>query len=245
MGNFPELKKSTIIEGVASTEKRDQQGEVLDIEGADISALEEKRGFVNSDHSGRFEHLVGRVLEAKKIKSLDDCKTPAQVKYYQDLKKPYLWTKLELWDGCGHKEADSIASIYKFYQEKGEESPVKLSVEGKTLERGKDGRLSRTMIKGVAITVHPANRTTRTEVTGILKSMGAPETLMKNEDYKVPSFIEQKEMGPVERLYDLAVNARELLKGLMATRKENDPQLRLDKCHTELERIKNLKAGKA
>jgi hypothetical protein len=239
------LAKATIIEGVASTEKRDQQGEVLDIDGADISTLEEGRGFVNSDHSGRFEHLVGRVIEARKIKSLDDCKTPTQVKYYSDLKKPFLWTKLELWDGHGHKEADSIGSIYKFYQEKGEEAPIKLSVEGKTLERGKDGTLKRTMIKGVAITVHPANRATRTDVVGIVKSMGGPMSLVKSETDQVPGFIEQQTPSPAERLYDLAVNARELLKGLKVDREQNDPKSRLAKCQAELERIKNLKAQAA
>lgn len=239
------LAKATIIEGVASTSARDQQGEVLDIDGADISTLQEGRGFVNSDHSGRFEHLVGRVLEARKIKDLGDCQTPAQVKYFHDLKKPFLWTKLELWDGHGHKEADAIGSIYKFYQDKGEEPPVKLSVEGKTLERGKDGVLKRTMIKGVALTVHPANRTTRTDVVGIVKSMGAPESLVKSENDLVPLFIEQKTQTPTERLYDLAVNARELIKSLKATSKETDSKDRLVQCQTQLERIKNLRAIKA
>src|SRR5271157_1993804 len=104
MDDLSDLRKATIIEGVASTEKRDQQGEILDIDGADISTLTDKRGFVNSDHSGRFEHLVGRVIGAKKIHNLSDCETPSQIKYYQELKKPYLWTKMELWDGHGHKE---------------------------------------------------------------------------------------------------------------------------------------------
>jgi hypothetical protein len=238
------LAKATIIEGVASTMAKDQQGEVLDLDGADISALEEGRGFVNSDHSGRFEHLVGRVIEAKKINGLDDCKTPAQVKYFNDSKKPFLWTKLELWDGFGHKEADAISSIYKFYQDKGEEAPVKLSVEGKTLERNKQGVLKRTVIKGVALTVHPANRTTRTDVVGIVKSMGASEELVKSETDKVPVFIEQKTENPLERLYDLAVNARELLKSLKAVREEKQDS-RLVSCQAKLEELKKLKASMA
>jgi hypothetical protein len=239
------LAKATIIEGVASTMAKDQQGEILDLDGADISALEEGRGFVNSDHSGRFEHLVGRVIQAKKIRVLADCETPAQVKYFNDLKKPFLWTKLELWDGHGHKEADAIGSIYKFYGNKGEEPPVKLSVEGKTLERSNNGILKRTMIKGVAMTVHPANRTTRTDVVGIVKSMGASEDLVKSESETVPVFIEQKTENPVERLYDLAVNARELLKGLKAARGENESGSRLEKCQAKLEELKNLKAKMA
>ena len=119
-----ELKKSTIIECIASTADRDVTNESLDIEGADISPLLEGRGFVNSDHSPRFEHLVGRVLDAKKIKSLNDCATPAQIKFWNEIKKPFIWTKAELFDGSGHKEADSIASIYKFYQNKNENPHV-------------------------------------------------------------------------------------------------------------------------
>lgn len=236
------LAKATIIEGVASTAARDQQGECLDVDGADISALLEGRGFANSDHSGRFEHLVGRVIAAKKIKALSDCETPGQIKYFQDLKKPFIWTKIELWDGHGHKEADAIGSIYNHYQSKGEESPIKLSVEGKTIERGANGILKRTLIKGVALTVHPANRTTRTEVVGIAKSMNAPESLIKNEGESVPGFIEQQDQNPIERLYDLAVNARELIKSLKATRGENDSEARLAKCQEQLRNLKALKA---
>jgi hypothetical protein len=240
-----DLKKATIIEGVAATSARDQQGESLDIDGADISPLLEGRGFANSDHSGRFEHLVGRIVGAKKIKDLSDCETPSQIKYFNEMKKPFLWTKIELWDGHGHKEADAIGSIYNYYHSKGEEPPVKLSVEGKTIERGKNGVLKRTLIKGVALTVHPANRTTRTDVVGIVKSMGASEALIKSESDTVPVFIEQKNASPIERLYDLAVNARELIKELKANREENDSKTRLMKCQAQLERIKNLMAKTA
>lgn len=217
-----DLKRSTVIEGVASTENRDVQGEILDLDGADISPLLEGRGFVNSDHSGRFEHLVGRVLGAKKIKGLADCETPSQIKYFNHYKKPFLWTKLELWDGHGHKEADAIASVYKFYQDKNEESPIKLSVEGKTLERAPGGVLKRTLIRGLAITVRPANHTTRTDVVGLVKNAGANESLVKHEDDSVPLFIERSQ-SPVETLYDLAVQAKELIKGLLeSTRRKGD-----------------------
>lgn len=237
------LKKATIIEGIASTMHKDVQGERLDLDGADISALEEGRGFANSDHKQDFNSLVGRVVGAKKIKSLSDCETPTQVKYYEQLgHEPFIWTKLELWDGVGHKEADSIASIYKFYQEKGEEAPIKLSVEGKTLERGAGGLLKRTQIRGVAITVHPANRKTKTDVVSIVKSMGGNEALVKSETYKVPLFIESKSETPLERIFDLAIMARDLLKSVSNIGKANNSEAGQLQCQVALERLRNLKA---
>jgi hypothetical protein len=205
-----ELKKSTIIECVASTSDRDVANESLDIEGADISPLLEGRGFVNSDHRNDFAHLVGRVMEAKKIMKAEDCKSPSQVKYWQELRKPFIWCKAEVWDGHGHKEADSIASIYKFYSSRSEEAPIKVSVEGKTLERGTNGSLKRTLIKGIALTVAPCNRKTRTDVVSVTKSLGLDsDSLVKNED-TIPTFVESIE-GPLERIYNLAHTAKQLL----------------------------------
>lgn len=227
------LAKSTIIEGVASTSHRDVQGEVLDLNGADISPLLDGRGFVNSDHSGRFEHLVGRVVGAKKIMAMKDCETPEQIKYWTEQKRPFLWTKIELWDGHGHPEADAISSIYKFYKDKNEVSPIKLSVEGKTLERGSNGLLKRTVIKGVAMTVHPANRATRTDVVSVVKSMGAPESLVKSENDIVPIFIESQS-DPVENILGLVVTARDLLKSM------NQNGFEELECQKALKRLKGL-----
>lgn len=208
------LQKSTVIECVASTSDKDVTGESLHIDGADISPLLEGRGFVNSDHRNDFAHLVGTVKAARIVKSLQDCETPTQIKFWNELGRPYLWCKAELWDGSGHKEADSIAAIYKFYGKKNEKPPIKVSVEGKTLERGPNGLLKRTLIKGIALTVHPCNRTTRTEVTEITKSMGVDAaSLIKSEDAVVPSFIEiSDETDRMNRVYQLAVVARQLLR---------------------------------
>lgn len=232
------LKKATVIEGVATTMDRDVQGETLDLDGADISALESGSGYANSDHSGRFEHLVGRITKAKKIKALADCETPSQIKYYSDLKKPFLWAEMELWDGHGHKEADAIGSIYKYYQSKGEEPPIKLSVEGKTLERGKGGLLKRTVIKGIALTVHPANKSTRTEVVRMLKSAGANEDMCKSEDFVPPVFIERHSYSAMERILELSTAVRDLIKSA-ATSEKGMPRL---KSVALLERLLALKA---
>ena len=213
-----------IIECVASTPATDVSGESLDIAGADITPLLEKRGFANSDHRNDFAHVVGRVIDAKKIFCAEDATTPTQLKYWQDLQKPFIWAKTELFDGVGHKEADSIASVYKFYMNKNEAPPVKISVEGKTLER--DGKkLKRTLIKGIAITLQPCNRETRSEVTEIRKSLGLKSgSLAKNED-TIPCFVEMVET-PLEKMLSLAKSAKQMLSEIRAGSQDTNMELK-------------------
>jgi hypothetical protein len=229
------LKKSIVIECIASTPDKDVAGESLDISGADISPLLENRGYLNSDHRNDFAHTVGKVLDAKKIMKAEDCTTPTQMKYWQEVKKPFIWAKGELYDGVGHKEADAIASIYKFYMAKNEAPPVKISVEGKTLER--DGNnLKRTLIKGLALTLAPCNRKTRSEVTAITTNAGV-SGLIKSEDYIAPSFVEVED-NPTERLYALAKRAHEMISDLKKSMsKQTVPELQSPKL---LEKLKAL-----
>lgn len=234
------LRKGTVIECIASTPDTDVVGESLDINGADISPMNEGRGFVNTDHRNDFAHLVGRVHEAKIIKSLADCTTASQIKFWDDVKKPFIWTKAEIWDGHGHKEADSIASIYKFYMAKGEQPPVKVSVEGKTLERGSNGVLKRTLIKGIALTVAPCNRQTRTEVVAMTKSLGLADSLVKSEA-SVPMFIEMQE-DPFQKIYQLAITARELLTEVKQNFTKSEQKVEL-KSPVLLERVKTITAS--
>lgn len=194
---------------VASTPDKDVVGESLDIAGADITPLLESRGYLNSDHKNDFTHTVGKVLDAKKIMKAEDATTPNQLKYWNEIKKPFLWAKGELFDGVNHREADAIASVYKHYMNKNENPPIKISVEGKTLER--DGhKLKRTLIKGLAMTLQPANRATRSEVVEITKSIGADLDLVKGEDYQVKPFVEISD-SPLEKINNLINVAKSLL----------------------------------
>jgi hypothetical protein len=218
-----EMRKGVIFEGVAGTGDRDIQNEILDIAGADITDLKEGRGFLDSEHAlnrrnvpmaqgGSFAHLVGRVVDANKIMNVRDCRTEKQMQAWDRRRKPFIWVTGELWDGHGHAEADSIASIYKFYQAKGEEPPIKLSVEGRTLEKDKQtGVLKRTQIRGIAMTVHPANRATHTEVVSMLKNAGFSSDLVKSEDYIAPMFVERTQ-GSIEKVLELSKSARDLIR---------------------------------
>ena len=61
------------IDMIAGSQLRDTQGEMLSVEGADITDLELGRGRFNDNHGKGFFNSVGRVTEAKKIFSEDDC----------------------------------------------------------------------------------------------------------------------------------------------------------------------------
>lgn len=232
------LKKSTIIEMIASTPDKDVVGESLDIAGADISPILEGRGYLNSDHRNDFAHTVGRILTAKKILKAEDCETPTQLKYWSEVQKPFLWAKGEIWDGVGHKEADSIASVYKFYNDKNEAPPVKVSVEGKVLERS-GSALKRTLIKNIAITLAPCNRNTKTEVIQMVKSQGGDESLVKNEDYVVPCFREIS-IDPLQKIYSLAVTARQLLRSASEGLSKAESKEPVLKSQGLLERLKQM-----
>jgi hypothetical protein len=213
-----DLKKGLVIETVMSTEDVDSAKERLVIAGADITPLKQGNGFVNSDHDKSFSKLTGRILDAEKIFKAEDCKTPYQHRKWSELKRPFIWGRLELWDGYGHAEADSIASIYRFYQAKGEEPPIKTSVEGKRIEKAPDGRLTKTLIKGVALTVVPCNGTTHTQVTDIIKSHGAnPDTLIKSQPGS--DFIEVVDSNPIERVTELLSVAANLLEAAAKMKK--------------------------
>ena len=229
-----ELKKSIVIECIASTPDKDVAGESLDIAGADISPLLEKRGYLNSDHNNDFAHTVGKVIDAKKIMKVEDCTTPTQLKFWQETKKPFIWAKGELYDGVGHKEADAIGSIYKFYMAKNEAPPIKISVEGKTLER--DGNnLKRTLIKGLALTLAPCNRKTRSEVTQITSNVGM-NGLIKSENYVNPTFVEVED-DPFEKLKALANQAKSMISDI---RKSESAQTVVQLKSPKL--LENLKA---
>jgi len=118
-------------------------------------------------------------------------------------------------------------------------------VEGKTLERGPNGLLKRTLIKGIALTVHPCNRATKTEVVQITKSLGT-EYMMKSETAVIPSFIEVAD-DSADRLYKLTLVARQLLaqaSSLAKTEQEKKPVSGLElKSPALLERLKQLMAA--
>lgn len=123
------------IEGIASTEDRDLQAEILEQDGFDLSSLNEKKMVFNDDHSPKTEDIVGIVEEARvtkaglKVKGKVFKNNPAGNTYYNLLKHG------------GY---------------------VGFSVEGAVKERDSfdKSRIKRAKISAIAITRNPVNPNT-------------------------------------------------------------------------------------
>jgi hypothetical protein len=204
-----DLKKGLIFEGLASAELKDQTNEVMSLEGMDITDLENGTGYLNWDHSNAPQDIIGKVISAKKIFNDKDCETPNQKKFWDQVKEPFLWIKGEIFTEGGPNEfekAKQVAALMKRFSQYGL-SPIRLSVEGKVLQRdGKDDKvLARTSVSRVAVTARPCLKETRTEIVGessvqkAIHDLGL-DTLSKNELGSIPDPTPISiEMNPTEK----------------------------------------------
>lgn len=151
------------VSGLASTEDKDLQGEIVRQDGLDISALKAGRGFFNYEHRHNPEDLVG-------------CIEDAEVKPEGLFVKGYLFKE--------HKRAQALAQIMQSLK-KGHNKRVQLSIEGKVRERAGDSVLKRAKVEHVAITFEPVNSKTYVQFAKSL--VGADQTTTVPEDLvKIP-----------------------------------------------------------
>lgn len=128
------------VRGLASTEDRDLQGEIVRQGGLDISALKEGRGLLNYEHRNDPENLVG-------------CIEDAQIGKDGLMIDGYLFRK--------HKRAQAIAEIMQSLP-KEHSKRVQLSIEGKIKERDASNskEIKQALVDRVAITFEPVNQST-------------------------------------------------------------------------------------
>lgn len=158
-----DLTKATVIDGVAATEDRDSQNEILSLDGADIKEMTSK-GYFNDNHGSGFANTLGRIIEAKKIFKEADASTNREKDYWHRMKKPFLYVKGYLFDEAEHPNAKAVAAIMKEFKKMGTPLDVQMSVEGKVKQRGSNGLLKESMIRNVALTLVPANKNTGAQV---------------------------------------------------------------------------------
>ncbi len=166
-----------IIDGVLGSQCVDSSGEVLDIDGADIQDLEEGRGVLNYEHKGaedkdsNGQEIVGKIITAKKIFKEGDCDNARQRAFWKKVKHPFIYGVCRLYDGAGHEGAKALAAQIRDHFANSEPILVRFSVEGSTLE--KEGNvLKRSVIRRVALTLKPCNRTAD---SGLLEDPNAPK----------------------------------------------------------------------
>lgn len=162
---------ATEFDCIAGSQIRDTQGEMLDIEGADITELQ-LRGRANDNHGKGFFNSIGRITEAKKIFKEDDCDNERHKYYWDKIKAPYIYCKGELYDDEEHQNAKAAAAILRNVHKSDSPLKIKASVEGGVVSRGiKDSSLlARTKIHSVALTFTPANSATLVEPLNLDKS---------------------------------------------------------------------------
>jgi hypothetical protein len=206
---------------------RDIQGEVLDVEGADISELERGNGFLNDNHAVGFFNRLGRITSAKKIFKEQDCDNDRQRYYWNQVKAPYIFAAGYLYDNEEHANAKACAAILRNIHKTDCPLQLKASVEGSVIQRGiKDSTiLQRTKIMGAALTFTPANRNTLVEPINLTKSLSPEQDqidqqLIKSvihlakQDHEIPSFRHitrnasaNKIVDNLQRIADVAAEA--------------------------------------
>src|SRR6266851_5291756 len=83
--------KGMVIDGVIASEAIDSSGEILKVEGCDISSLTTD-GVLNTEHRSddaagySFNDVIGRCTFAKKIFKASDCETDREKMYWEQVK---------------------------------------------------------------------------------------------------------------------------------------------------------------
>lgn len=165
-------KKPLEIDMIAGSQLRDTQGEMLSVEGADISDLIAGRGRFNDNHGKGFYNSIGRVTGAKKIFKSEDCENDRQLYYWDKVKAPFIYVSGYLYDDEDHPNARAAAAILRNVHKSDAALKIKASVEGGVISRGVSdpSLLARTKIHSVALTFTPANNATLVEPTSMDKS---------------------------------------------------------------------------
>lgn len=179
-----------ILDGILGSEAIDSSGEVLDVAGADISDVDKGTLLLNWEHEPGEKGastLVGKVISARKIYSEDDCENDRQRMYWNEIKLPFIYGVMRLRDGAGHEEAKRIAALIRDDVANGEMIVCRFSVEGSTLDK-EGNRLKESIIRRVAVTVKPCNRTAN---AGLIEDPNAP-----------PGFEKKHVKEPVKDLLD-------------------------------------------
>lgn len=183
-----------LLSGCFASSAIDSSGEILDIDGLDISDLEDGKGTANWEHKSDDSpgssalDTVGKIVFAKKILKESDCDNDQQLMYWKKLKEvPYLYGIVRLFDGAEHSGAKAIAAIVRDQVANKEPLLCRFSIEGSTLQ--KEGNvLKHCVARRVAITLKPANRTCDST---LIEDPNAPKGFEKNPEHQAKDVLSE------------------------------------------------------
>jgi ribosomal protein L12E/L44/L45/RPP1/RPP2 len=211
------------LDGVVGSQLRDTQGEMLNVEGADISDLERGAGRWNDNHGKGFFNSLGIITEAKKIQSEKDCANDRHKYYWDKVKAPFIYAKGYLHNDEDHPNAKAAAAILRNIHKADTPLRLKASVEGGVIQRGISDQslLARTKIHSVAITFTPANQATLLEPLNLDKSMYDEEhdkelinSVLHLAETNIPSFRHVARVASAQRVKKNIAAIREMMKSL-------------------------------
>lgn len=163
----------TLLSGIAASENIDSSGETLLMAGLDISTLV-PMGVANFEHSNKeTSQIVGKVIFAKKITSDADCENEDQLYFWGIAKSSFLYAIVELFDDVGHEGAENLAAIARYDEKMFKDGKIDFksvfplvgwSIEGSTLQKEADGRITSSLAKRIACTVGPCNKVCWTHI---------------------------------------------------------------------------------
>jgi len=167
------LSKGLLLGGVFASQALDKSGEVINIDGLDISSLVSGDAYLNSEHKNdNFSNYLGRIVNAKKIYNYKECENEHEKQCFKQAGEvPIVYGVAELFDDEGHKEAMSAASIIQHFAKRNLPIAARFSIEGENLSKeGHD--IKRAVAKRVALTMMPCNDSC---VSGIVESLNKSE----------------------------------------------------------------------
>jgi hypothetical protein len=177
------------VQGIASTDARDLQGEILSQKGIDFNYFL-KHGWFNDDHKAGPEHKVGQPTECRVTKN-------------------GLWVKGFLFNN--HKRSDYYWELMNALSASGSDRKVGFSVQGK-VKRRNGSTIEECWIQDIALTPAPVNTATWAEIAKSLSAMKWDFSKSEEETEKAqtaggsPLAVESLEEKAKENLVSKALN---------------------------------------
>lgn len=168
------------VQGIASTEDKDLQGEVVKQDGLDLSYYL-TRGFLNWDHGKDASAKIGIPVEAKVTKN-------------------GLFTRGYLLDT---RQGQDVYDLAVALEKAGNERRLGFSVEGRVLERDRDNPriITKAWIRDIAVTAAPINPKTYCDIAkSIISNVAGPESWISaaNEEEAIKAFDERNKKEEID-----------------------------------------------
>ena len=127
---------ASIIDGIGSSTAIDTAGEIVDLKGLDISLIHAP---ANWEHESKLpSQIVGKIIEAHKVFSKEDCLNDRHKYFWDKCQIPFLYCKVRLFDDKDNLKpsAVEVASLFKDDAAHPNEQPiVGFSIEGAKLNK--------------------------------------------------------------------------------------------------------------